>query len=191
MANSSVETLARGTSNDLRRIADEVARIEPEFEGAVNVTVTRDPKFKVILETLNVRFKFAVLARTRSHVGSLSFIPCRSFSTTANEMRSIVTSRDLPLPIGYSAVLNRWYSMLLVSARHPKRAVGSNGPATVGVSHGLTLSLSPRARRNRRELKWVCPHLEPILFGDGIEKRFGGGAHHNISRHVCQYLMRN
>jgi len=39
--------------DDLRRIADEVARIEREFEGTtLNLTVVSDSKF----DTLNVRF---------------------------------------------------------------------------------------------------------------------------------------
>lgn len=45
-----------GMLGDLRQIADEVTRIEQEFEGAVSFTVVRDPVFKVILHVLNVRF---------------------------------------------------------------------------------------------------------------------------------------
>jgi len=45
-------------SNDLRRIADEVARIEHEFQGAVKVTVLRDPRFEGVLGELNVGFCF-------------------------------------------------------------------------------------------------------------------------------------
>ena len=66
IANPSVETLIRGTSNDLRRIADEVARIEREFEGAVDLIVSLDSKFKEVSDTLNVRFRFPVSTRPRS-----------------------------------------------------------------------------------------------------------------------------
>ena len=38
------------------RVADEVARIEREFEGEVSLTVTRDLIFTVVSDTLNVRF---------------------------------------------------------------------------------------------------------------------------------------
>jgi hypothetical protein len=44
--------------NDLRLAADEVARIEREFEGAVKVTVLRDPGYKMVFNILNVRFRF-------------------------------------------------------------------------------------------------------------------------------------
>jgi len=43
--------------NDLRLIADEVARIEREFEGAVNLAVLRDSKFGAVLDSLDVRFR--------------------------------------------------------------------------------------------------------------------------------------
>ena len=59
----SVETLIKETGGDLQRVADEVARIEREFEGALNFTVVPDSKFEVVLSTLNVRFPFAVLMR--------------------------------------------------------------------------------------------------------------------------------
>ena len=52
------ESLIEGTGNDLRRVADEPSRIEREFEGAVTLTVCRDTVFKVVLDTLNVRFGF-------------------------------------------------------------------------------------------------------------------------------------
>ena len=50
------ETTITDLGNDLRRIADEVVRIEREFEGAVNFTVMLDPYFWVASDTLNVRF---------------------------------------------------------------------------------------------------------------------------------------
>jgi hypothetical protein len=56
-ATRSVETLIEDMSNDLRRAAEEFARIEREFEGGVDLTVSRDPKFKAMFDTLNVRFR--------------------------------------------------------------------------------------------------------------------------------------
>ena len=53
-----VETLIHETSYDLRWVADEVARIEREFKGAVNVTVRLDAVFEEALNTLNVSFHF-------------------------------------------------------------------------------------------------------------------------------------
>jgi len=50
-----VEPPIEGTGSDLQRVADEVARIEREFGRAVDLTVLRDPSFKVVLDTLNVR----------------------------------------------------------------------------------------------------------------------------------------
>jgi len=51
------ETLIEDMGGDLRRVADEVFRIEREFEGAVNLTTHRDTKFEVAFGTLNVRFR--------------------------------------------------------------------------------------------------------------------------------------
>ena len=56
--NRSVGVAVRHIGNNLRRIADEVFRIEQEFGGVVNVTVLRDPGFGTVLDTLNVRFRF-------------------------------------------------------------------------------------------------------------------------------------
>ena len=52
------ENLIGDTRDDLRWIADEAARIECEFEGAVNLTVSRDSAFKVALDALDVRVRF-------------------------------------------------------------------------------------------------------------------------------------
>ena len=57
-ANPSVQNLIKNTSNDLRRVADEFARIKREFEGAVNLTVSRYTVFDTVLGMLNVRFFF-------------------------------------------------------------------------------------------------------------------------------------
>ena len=56
--NESVEAPIKRVENDLRQIADEVARIEREFREAVNVTVLRYPGFRTVLDTLNVRFRY-------------------------------------------------------------------------------------------------------------------------------------
>jgi hypothetical protein len=51
-----VETSIEDTGNHLRWAAQEVARIEREFEG--NLIKSRDPGFKAVFETLDVRFPF-------------------------------------------------------------------------------------------------------------------------------------
>jgi len=58
LVNRSVLSLLEGATDDLRRVEYEVARIEREFEGVVNLTVVRDSVFKAVLATLNVRFRF-------------------------------------------------------------------------------------------------------------------------------------
>ena len=62
-----VETLIADMGRDLRRIADEVSRIEREFEGAVSVTVFPDSGIEAMLDTLNVRLCFVGWKRPRSH----------------------------------------------------------------------------------------------------------------------------
>ena len=58
ISNRSVASLIEDTADDLRRVADEVAWIKHEFEGAVNPIVDQDPTFKGVLDTLNVRSHF-------------------------------------------------------------------------------------------------------------------------------------
>ena len=70
---------------DLRRIADEITRIEREFEGAVNFTVAPDPGFRALFKTFDVRFSFVKWKKPCGHVDSSFFIPCRSFSTAFGE----------------------------------------------------------------------------------------------------------
>jgi len=91
-----MEALVGGTDDDLRRLADEVARIEREFEGAVKLTVLRDPWFEMALDRLNVRFRFVGRTRSRGHVDSLTFVPCRSFGTAVVEMEYAVVSPTRP-----------------------------------------------------------------------------------------------
>jgi len=42
--------------DDLQRVADEVAQIECDFKGAMGLTLALDPVFKVVFDTLGVRF---------------------------------------------------------------------------------------------------------------------------------------
>ena len=77
--NRPVEKIITDMGDDLRRIVDEIARIEHEFEGAVNFTVAPDSKFQVVLDTLNVRFSFVGWKKPHGHVDSFSFVPYRSF----------------------------------------------------------------------------------------------------------------
>ena len=81
ITNKSIETLIEYTGNDLRRVADELSRIEREFEGAVNFAVSRDSAFEAVLDTLNVRSRFVGWKRPRDCVDSFPFIPRSSFST--------------------------------------------------------------------------------------------------------------
>jgi len=53
-----IETVIADMGNDLQQIADEISRIEREFEGAVNLTVVPDSKFRAVFATLGVRFSF-------------------------------------------------------------------------------------------------------------------------------------
>ena len=51
----SVETLIEDVGNDLRRVADEVTRIEREFEGTVNFAAVLDSGFWEVLYTVPFR----------------------------------------------------------------------------------------------------------------------------------------
>jgi len=53
-ANPPAKSLIKVMGNDLRWIADQVARIEREFGEAMNITVFRDLKFGEVLNRLNV-----------------------------------------------------------------------------------------------------------------------------------------
>jgi len=91
--NRPVESMIEDTGNDLLRIADEAARIEREFEGAVNIAVFRDPRYAMALDTLDVRFGFVGWKRPcAGHVDSSSTVPCRSFSATFRDMRRLSPS---------------------------------------------------------------------------------------------------
>jgi len=76
-----VETIIADMGSDLRRIADEVARIEREFDGAVNFAVLRDSGFGAAFNSLNARCRF-FWEKPRGNIYSPSFIPCRSFRIT-------------------------------------------------------------------------------------------------------------
>ena len=100
----SAETLIEDMGDDLRRAADEVLRIDCEFEGAVDFTTLRDSKFKMALDKLNVRFHFV---SGKDHIVTLIQF-CSSPtdpSTTAVEMESVI---DSPICLfRNSATLNR------------------------------------------------------------------------------------
>jgi len=81
-----IESLIREVGNHFRQVADEVARIEREFDGAVNFTVVPDPKFEVVLGRLNVRFRFAMSTRAHGRMDSFPPVVCRSFSVTVAKM---------------------------------------------------------------------------------------------------------
>ena len=53
--NRSAEAVIGAAGNDLRQVADEVARIEREFKGAVGVNVDLDSLFEVVSDALKVR----------------------------------------------------------------------------------------------------------------------------------------
>ena len=65
-----VEASIREVGSDLQRIAEEVARIEREFEGTVNLTAFLDSVFKEVLDTLDVRFRFLMWTRPSIHLRS-------------------------------------------------------------------------------------------------------------------------
>jgi len=76
----SLDALIEATGDDLRWVADEVARIEREFEGAVDSIILRDPAFQVVFDTLDVRFHSCGAHDTHGLVDS---IPCRFFNIEA------------------------------------------------------------------------------------------------------------
>ena len=90
--NRTIENIITDMGNDLRRIADEIARIGGEFQGAVKFIVVPDSHFELVLNILNVRFCFVGWKRPRGHIDSSSFALCRSFSTTIVEMGQLFPS---------------------------------------------------------------------------------------------------
>jgi len=66
--NKTIEIIPKNAGSELRRVADELARIEREFGGAVKLTVRRNPGFNVVFDTLDVRASFLWSER---HHGSL------------------------------------------------------------------------------------------------------------------------
>ena len=57
LPHDSAATLINHMGGDLRRTADEIDRIQHEYEGAVKLTVLRDPVFGVVFDTLGVSFR--------------------------------------------------------------------------------------------------------------------------------------
>ena len=68
----SAECLIEVARDNLRRIANEAVRIEREFDGAVNLTVSRNSEFKVVLDALSVRFRSV----------SVDWMPPRAFPSS-------------------------------------------------------------------------------------------------------------
>ena len=62
-----VNILIQDLSHDLRWVANEVARIEREFEGGVELVVRRDSGFATVLDTLNVRFRLCRVRPVFTH----------------------------------------------------------------------------------------------------------------------------
>ena len=88
-----VKSLIKDTSNDLRRVATEVARIEREFGGVVKFTVSRDSLFEAVLCALNVRSRFVVLMKLVASIhlhSSLADFPAPPSLTC----ESVVASRS-------------------------------------------------------------------------------------------------
>jgi len=65
--NQSIQATIEGAGSDLRSVAGEVARIEREFDGAVGLTVLRDPEFKVVFDTLNILLHSALIPLTSTY----------------------------------------------------------------------------------------------------------------------------
>ena len=76
--NESVEDIIKHTGNDLRKVADEVARIKREFRGASGLTVLRDPAFEMVLARFNVRLHSCRAGGLAKTADSVLFVPCRS-----------------------------------------------------------------------------------------------------------------
>ena len=68
LLNTPRSMVEENAGNDLLRIADEVTRIEREFEGVVNVVVLRDTGFEATLDALNVRFHLCGVTDTSDPV---------------------------------------------------------------------------------------------------------------------------
>ena len=84
--NQAIEIILKNAGSELRRVADELARIEREFEGAVNLTVPRNPGFKVVFDALDVRFHFCGVKGIPGAYWSVSY---RSFTATLVEIGSV------------------------------------------------------------------------------------------------------
>jgi len=82
---STEASLLIDAGSGLRWVANEFTRIEREFEGAVNLTVVRNPGPKAVFDTLNVRFRFC---RGNGARRTDRFTSCRYFRITLVEMSS-------------------------------------------------------------------------------------------------------
>ena len=86
--------------NDLRQVADELSRIEREYEGAVELIVLRSSEFE-LLNRLSVRFSF---------LWGWTLRDCCSFLTGPSALAFTVTFPVCFPKTGYFAVLN--YSVM-------------------------------------------------------------------------------
>ena len=68
----SPECLTEDARDNLQWIANEAVRIEREFDRAVNLTVSRNPEFKAVLDALSVRFRSV----------SVDWMPPRAFPSS-------------------------------------------------------------------------------------------------------------
>ena len=88
------EALLRDAGGDLRWFAEELARIEREFEGAVNLTLFWGPGFKAVFDALNVRPRSCEVNDT----------PTDSFLADPSGLRLESGSQSATLSLSYSAL---------------------------------------------------------------------------------------
>ena len=103
----STETLVQVLGDDLRRVADEVTRIEQEFEGAVDLTVVRGLGFKEALDALNVRFCFCercLCVKLHSTPADSSAVPLKRVQRASTQPAALRRRVDWPcaFPTSYA-----------------------------------------------------------------------------------------
>ena len=99
--------------DELQWIADEVARIERELEGAVDLTVFRDSRFRAVSNRLHVRFSF--MERATPFIDSHSSL-VDPLTPRWNAYRSTLpfASFDITSPIGHFPASNRSVNALQI-----------------------------------------------------------------------------
>jgi len=109
--------LTSAPGDDLRRVADEVSRIEREFEGAVKVTVIQQPEFQETFDTFDVSFSVSVDGISWVLFGSTSF-PRRFFTTWVRWLKpadAVRSSNDF-VALDHSVVYQRYPSTVYAVA---------------------------------------------------------------------------